>query len=99
MLSSSSELTKTLLTRSELISLKDLVPNRSHTFACLIVKERWKLFASRLRRWRVAVSAVVVGAHSRDFRRTVNTFFTSFLSNGHLLTAKCKKAPKSPISG
>lgn len=39
MLSSSSELTKTLLTRSELKSLKDFVPNRSHTFACLIVKE------------------------------------------------------------
>ena len=40
MLSSSSELTKTLLTRSELIISKDIVPNRSHTFACLIVKER-----------------------------------------------------------
>jgi hypothetical protein len=40
MLSSSSELTKTLLTRSELIICKDIVPNRSHTFACLIVKER-----------------------------------------------------------
>ncbi len=40
MLSSSSELTKTLLTRSELKSFKDPVPNRSHTFACLIVKER-----------------------------------------------------------
>ncbi len=40
MLSSSSELTKTLLTRSELKSFKDPIPNRSHTFACLIVKER-----------------------------------------------------------
>ncbi len=39
MLSSSSELTKTLLTRSELKSFKDPIPNRSHTFACLIVKE------------------------------------------------------------
>ncbi|WP_262462609.1 hypothetical protein, partial [Alloalcanivorax balearicus] len=61
-----------------------------HTFACLIVKERWKpcfpTTSWRCLLWRGAVSAVVVGAHSRDFRQGVNTFFISFLSNGHLLS-------------
>ncbi|MEQ3637168.1 hypothetical protein, partial [Alcanivorax sp.] len=71
--SSSSELTKTLLTRSELKSLKDPIPNRSHTFACLIVKERLTRGTALLR-----VVAPSRSAHSRDLRVTVNTFFHVF---------------------
>ncbi|MEQ3637317.1 hypothetical protein, partial [Alcanivorax sp.] len=68
--SSSSELTKTLLTRSELKSLKDPIPNRSHTFACLIVKERLTRGAALLR-----VVAPSRSAHSREFAPGVKPFF------------------------
>jgi hypothetical protein len=76
MLSSSSELTKTLLTRSELKSLKDPIPNRSHTFACLIVKERLVRGAALL-----CVVAPSRSAHSRDFTPGVKSFFSLFLKN------------------
>jgi hypothetical protein len=40
-----------------------------------------------------------VGAHSRDFPGTVNTFFITFLSNGHLLGMAGKKPAKTPVYG
>jgi hypothetical protein len=58
------------LTRSELKSLKDPIPNRSHTFACLIVKERLVRGAALL-----CVVAPSRSAHSRDLPGAVNTFF------------------------
>jgi hypothetical protein len=88
MLSSSSELTKTLLTRSELKSLKDPIPNRSHTFACLIVKERLVRGAALL-----CVVAPSRSAHSREFALGVKPFFALFLKN--LLTVQIPlKSPR-----
>ncbi|WP_287963416.1 hypothetical protein, partial [Alcanivorax sp.] len=87
----SSELTKTLLTRSELKSLKDPIPNRSHTFACLIVKERLVRGAALL-----CVVAPSRSAHSRDFTPGVKSFFSLFLKNPPTAQIPLRPVKKGP---